>query len=125
MSIWSRVRNFEGRVFALERLTDSVVAEYAAVLKTKRSALTCLENMVTCESCGCAVVKGQEVAGAVEIRRRSPQKAPENLTQVGIWQWHMVGYFPGHPTEPYLHTPVYCKRCAGEKAKPKRSHHKK
>ncbi|MFA5148897.1 MAG: hypothetical protein WC491_07220 [Candidatus Omnitrophota bacterium] len=27
--------------------------------------------------------------------------------------------------EPSVHTPVYCKRCAGEKAKPKRSHHKK
>jgi hypothetical protein len=115
MSIWSRVRNVEGRVFALERLTDSVVAEYAAVLKTKRSALICLENMVTCESCGCAVVKGQECKGEAEIRyKRMKVNGP----------YGFVFSYDDMASDPYAHTPVYCKRCAGEKAKPKRSHHK-
>ena len=114
MSIWSRLKELEGVV----ECENKVICDHAKIFMPRA-------ELLTCDSCGCAVVKGQEVKGAVEIRRRSPQKDPENLTQVGIWQWHMVGYFPGHPTEPYLHTPVYCKRCAGEKAKPKRSHHKK
>jgi hypothetical protein len=104
MSIWSRLRG-------VEKLLSEINRGYVHNDYCKQ---TCSSVLLTCESCGCAVVKGEEVEGKHEVRERQHRIVPAYGL---IWSSFEI--------EKYIHTPVYCKRCAGEKAKPKRSHHKK
>jgi len=117
MSIWSRLRG-------VEKLLSEINRGYVHNDYCKQ---TCSSVLLTCESCGCAVVKGEEVRGAAELRQ--PKLNPHEYWARAWALMDPLLYTANYENqpEPFVHTPVYCKRCAGEKAKPKpkRSHHKK
>ena len=85
----------------LQRHIDNLEAYAEGVNKAVEDNSTRLNNMVTCESCGCLLLKENAVEGKSEV--------------LDLLEYNYIGCFDYRLEKvKKIHTPYYCKFCAPE-----------